>query len=312
MPTTPSKGAVDQTTKRHRLAIYLLVVAGVIFRSELAVLLATQLLYLLLQPRISLEAIIPIGLCSAAIALGISVPIDSYFWQRPIWPELAGFFYNAIQGKSTEWGTSPFHAYFTNFLPKLLLNPAISLLLIPSAFYFPATRRSAFSLAVPSLAFITIYSLQPHKEARFIIYAVPPLTACAAIGANYIFTHRSRSLLNRLVSLAIIASIISSFAASTIMLGISSLNYPGGEALYRLHEIVAQDEHITPSRQVNVHMDVLACMTGVSRFQQDSPSAPLSHYISSLLLPLPQNASSRRRRSTPTTTDSSPIMYRYD
>jgi alpha-1,6-mannosyltransferase len=285
------------------LAIYLFVLAGVIFRSELALLLATQLFYLLIQPRISLQTIIPAGLRSAAIALAISVPIDSYFWQRPIWPELAGFFYNAIQGKSSDWGTSPFHAYFTNFLPKLLLNPAIQLLLIPASMCFPATRRAAYRLLVPSVCYIAIYSLQPHKEARFIIYAVPPLTACAALGANYIFTRRARSLVNSCLSLAIILSIIGSFAASVVMLGISSLNYPGGEALFRLHEIVANTDS-TP-RRVHVHMDVLACMTGVSRFQQDFPSPPLSHYVSSLLL------ASNKTSSEPSKT-LSPVVYRYD
>jgi alpha-1,6-mannosyltransferase len=309
MPTPSSKGRTDPVTKRHSLAIYLLVLAGIIFRSELALLLTTQLLYLLLRPLISLETIIPIGLHSAAIALAISIPIDSYFWQRPIWPELAGLFYNAIQGKSANWGTSPIHAYFTSFLPKLLLNPLIPLLLIPSAIYFPATRRSAIGLVVPSLAFIAIYSLQPHKEARFMIYVVPPLTACAARGANYIFTRRSRSLINRLLSLLIILSIIGSFAASTIMLGISSLNYPGGEALFKLHELVASSSSSNSEQTkglVNVHMDVLACMTGVSRFQQDFPTPPLSHHLTSLLVLLNSTASPRPKAV------SSPIRYRYD
>ena len=299
MPIPSSKGGTDTVTKRHSLAIYLLVLAGIMFRSELALLLTTQLVYLLLQPLISLQTVILTGLHSAAIALAISIPIDSYFWQRPIWPELAGFFYNAIQGKSADWGTSPFHSYFTSFLPKLLLNPLIPLLLIPSAFYFPANRRRAAGLVVPSLAFIAIYSLQPHKEARFIIYVVPPLTACAALGADYIFTRRSRSLINRLLSILIILSIIGSFVASTIMLGISSLNYPGGEALFKLHQIVASsssNNNSTTTEQtkgtVNVHMDVLACMTGVSRFQQDFPTPPFSLYLApfvALLLPSESN-----------------------
>lgn len=304
MPLSPSKGASDSTTRRHNLFIYLFILAGIIFRSELVLLLATQLLYLLVVPLMSLETIISVGLRSAVVALLISVPIDSYFWQRPIWPELAGFFYNAIQGKSADWGTSPFHAYFTSFLPKLLLNPAIYVFLIPAAFYFPATRRPAIGLVVPCWAFIAIYSLQPHKEARFIIYTVPPLTACAALSANYIFTRRSRSLMNRLLSLLIMLSIICSFAASIVMLGISSLNYPGGEALYRLHEIVASND---PKRgTVNVQMDVLACMTGVSRFQQDFPTPPLSHYLS--LLNLSSNITSASRQKG----ISSPARFRYD
>lgn len=54
-----------------------------------------------------------------------------------------------------------------------------------------------------------------------------------------------------------------------------------------------------------MHMDVLACMTGVSRFQQDFPSPPLSHYVSSLLL------ASNKTSSEPSKT-LSPVVYRYD
>lgn len=303
-------------TKRHSLAIYLLVLAGIVFRSELAILLATQLVYLLVKPLISLQTIIPVGVKSAAIALAISIPIDSYFWQRPIWPELAGFFYNAIQGKSADWGTSAFHAYFTSFLPKLLLNPLIFLLLIPSALYFPATSRSATRLVVPSLAFIAIYSLQPHKEGRFIIYVVPPLTACAALGADYIFTRRSRSAINRLFSQLIILSVIGSLAASTVMLGVSSLNYPGGEALFRLHELVARSGTHSGELMkgsVSVHMDVLACMTGVSRFQQDSPTPPFSHYLTALtpLATLLLSSASNITRHAPKA-HSAQTKYSYD
>src|SRR6266536_4595277 len=114
-----------QIAKRQRLAIFFVVFAGVVFRSEIAVLLFTQLLVLLVQSRISLQTIIPASIGSAFVALAISVPIDSFFWQKPIWPELAGFYYNAILGKSAEWGVSPYPHYFSTLLPRLLLNPLI-------------------------------------------------------------------------------------------------------------------------------------------------------------------------------------------
>ncbi len=51
------------------------------------------------------------------------------------------------------------------------------------------------------------------------------------------------------------------------MLAVSSFNYPGAEALERLHRI-----HHTQSGEqkevVRVHMDTLTCMTGVTRFLQ--------------------------------------------
>ncbi|PSS16965.1 glycosyltransferase family 22 protein [Amorphotheca resinae ATCC 22711] len=260
--------------RQSNLGIFLLVLAGVIFRSEIALLLFTQLAFLLVQSRVSLQSIIPTGLISALVALAISIPVDSYFWQRPIWPELAGFYYNAIQGKSADWGTSPYIYYFSSLLPRLLLNPLILIALIPLSLIIPATRFQSRDLVVPSVLFIAIYSLQPHKESRFIIYVVPALTAAASLSASYIWTRRSKSILYSFGALFLAASITSSFAGSTAMLLISSLNYPGGEALSRLHNFLAQDPSSIPTINgtglVKIHMDVLSCMTGITRFQQYS------------------------------------------
>jgi alpha-1,6-mannosyltransferase len=291
LPIPSTSNAAKKTKRRHRVAIYLLVLSGVIFRSELALLLFTHLAFLLLSGSTSLRTVIPSGLVSALIALTLSVPLDSYFWQRTLWPELAGFIYNAIEGKSSDWGTSPFHAYFTNFLPKLLLNPLVSLVLIPLSIYLPSSRRAATAILVPILAFIAIYSIQPHKEARFIIYVVPPLTTCAAVAASYVTTHRSRSAIYRLLYPLLILSILGSFAISTLMLGISSLNYPGGEAIARLQDIVLADDSST--KQIAVHIDVLSCMTGITRFQQEYPSPPLlSSLVTSILSSISPTSSS--------------------
>lgn len=251
-------------------------VAGVIFRSEIALLLGTQLLYSLLQSSITPRTIITTGLQSAFVALVLSVPIDSYFWRRITWPELAGFYFNAIQGNSSDWGTTPYGYYFLNLLPKLLLNPLIPTALIPASFFFPSTTYAAKNLVIPSTAYVAIYSLLPHKESRFIIYVVPPLTAAAALSASYIWTRRSKTILYRAASLLIIASVLASFAASTVMLLISSLNYPGGEALSQFHTYIYAEHDINSTKiseqhiqmEIPVHMDVISCMTGVTQFEQ--------------------------------------------
>jgi alpha-1,6-mannosyltransferase len=281
IPATLS-GKGDRVVKRHKRAIYILVFAGVIFRSELAIVLATQVLYLLIQPATTLQRIIPTGIRSFLIALAISVPIDSYLWRRPLWPELAGFVYNALYGNASDWGTSPYYAYFISHLPKLLLNP-LMLPCILFALNTPAIAKGAAGLVIPSLAFIAIYSFQPHKEARFIIYVVPPLVAAAALGASYIFTRRAKSLMYFVLTVTLMGSVAASFVASCLFLGISSLNYPGGEALWELHQVVERDTAVKNVGMVRVHMDVLSCMTGVSLFQQEHPTAPFSDYISNLL-----------------------------
>lgn len=288
LPVPPSgSDGPNIARRRHRVGVFFLVFAGVVFRSELAILLATQLLYLLATTStpLTIRSLIPLGIGVASLALILSVPLDSLLWQRPIWPELSGFIYNAIEGKSSDWGTSPFHAYFTNFLVKLLLNPTIFILGIPLAIAFPSSRNAALGLLVPSLAFITIYSVQPHKEARFIIYVVPPLTACASIGASYVTIHRG--IICRILLIIFGVSIPLSFVVSTSMLLISSLNYPGGSALYALQAHISKTASTSP---INVHMDVLSCMTGVTLFQQDHATPPLYTSIEKLIIPQPAPA----------------------
>jgi alpha-1,6-mannosyltransferase len=257
------------------------VFAAAIFRAEVALLLGTTILHLLLVPALSLERILFPFSVSFLTALATSVPIDSYFWQRPLWPELCGFYYNVVRGSASHWGVSPWHYYFTSALPRLLVNPLTYAFLIPHSLSHPSLRRRATRLALPSLLFIAIYSLQPHKETRFIFYAVPPLTAAAALSANYVFTRRGKSALSLLLAAALCLSVLASFLASSAMLALSALNYPGGEALGYLRSVVisspihgpsspAGNEGVGVVMPVHVHADVLACMTGVTLFQSST------------------------------------------
>ncbi|KAL6872622.1 Alg9-like mannosyltransferase family domain-containing protein [Trichoderma longibrachiatum] len=258
---------------RRRQAIGLLVFATAIFRSELAILLAATGLHLLARSQLGLRELVAVFLGAFATALAISVPIDSYFWQRPLWPELAGFYYNAVLGSSSNWGVSPWHYYFSSALPRLLLNP-VCFPLMGLALYQPATSRRVQDLVIPSLVFIAVYSIQPHKETRFIFYAVPPLTAAAAVGADYVSSRRSKSIFYRLATLVIALSVLAAFASSTLMLLLSSLNYPGGDAVSQLYAITANVTSSAPS-QLLVHADVLTCMTGLTLFGQNLRSSPL-------------------------------------
>ncbi|KAK4176120.1 family 22 putative glycosyltransferase [Triangularia setosa] len=256
----PNPKSIRSTPRRQRLAITMFVFAAVIFRSEVALLLAANLFYLVLLPAISIDQIIFPFAASFAIALATSVPIDSYFWQKPLWPELWGFYYNVVGGNSSNWGTSPWYYYFVSALPRLLVNPLSYTILIPYSLYHPALTPAAKKLVIPSLLFVAIYSLQPHKEARFIFYVVPSLTAAAALGAATL------SRKSQLVTFILFVSMLASFAISTGMLLISSLNYPGGEALSYLATSLAQSASTNPGEVVSIHADVLPCMTGVTLF----------------------------------------------
>lgn len=273
----------------------LFVLAAAVFRSEVALLLATNALWLLIIPQTSLGQIIPPFIVSFALSVTVTVLVDSYFWQKLLWPELWGFVYNVIQGESSNWGTSPFHYYFTSAIPKLLLNPlAVPAILI--ALWSPAYHRLAQRLVIPNLLFVAIYSIQPHKEARFIFYVVPPLTAAAALGfASLTTSARPKTkadndrrdpstkspLINFLLTAPILASVLASVVASTGMLLASTLNYPGGEALAALNAHLEQADHaLHASSLVSVHADVLSCMTGVTRFGvAGSSNVPRRHYF---------------------------------
>ncbi|KAJ5640691.1 hypothetical protein N7528_000316 [Penicillium herquei] len=258
-----------QTQGMYRLALCLFTIAGVIFRSELAVLVATQTLYLLVSRQIDLfKTAIPAGLLGLTLGLAITVSVDSLFWQRiPLWPELEAFIFNVIHGQSSEWGTDPWYFYFFNALPRLLLNPLLYMLAIPVALRQPATRTPTLSFLIPSLSFVALYSVQPHKEWRFIVYIIPSLTASAALGAAYLWTHRSRSWFARNASRLLILSTFVAFSLSNlVLLPASAANYPGAQALNALHQYQAKTS--SDDTSVSVYLGNLACQTGVTRFLQ--------------------------------------------
>ena len=107
-------------------AVAVLIFAAVVIRAELAALLGSFVLQLLLDHRISLTRLIKVGLFFGLASVGVShffppastrvhvfaavtVSIDSYFWdQWPLWPELFSIYFNVYEGKSAEWGVGIF------------------------------------------------------------------------------------------------------------------------------------------------------------------------------------------------------------
>lgn len=262
-------GPSHSWASRHaKLCLFLITYAGIVFRSEIAIMLVTHTIYLLFQQRASLADVSRAGIAGVALGLATTVSIDSFFWQQfPLWPEWTGFYYNTILGKSTEWGVSPWHHYFLSAIPKLVMNPLVTIICLPTAISTPAIQSRSNAILFPSLSFVAIYSLLPHKEWRFIVYVVPPLTAAAAAGAGWIWTRRDKRIWYRFWSIALVLSVVGSFLGSSLLLGVSSLNYPGGQALTRLHRMSSWGKHGT----VKVHLDNLSCQTGITRFLQLSP-----------------------------------------
>ena len=132
-----------------------------------------------------------------------------------------------------------------------------------------AHEHHLFSL----LAFVAAYPAPPEKGRRFIIYALPMLTLTEAVGGAWVRDRRRKGILYALAATAICAPLPPAGVASAGMSATTSWNYPGGEALNRLHTLRAESE-VSPletEQQVVVHLDTFACMTGATRFLQDAP-----------------------------------------
>lgn len=247
--------------KNHlRWMIRYLTFAGVVFRFEvgilLAILIATEWIF---GGGITLRDIFKQSIVSAIISLIITVPLDSFFWNQWIWPEGMVFYFNVILNKSSEWGTLPFSAYFVSFLPRILLVS------YPLAIAAYATDARVRRMLTPMIVYIAVFSCLPHKEWRFIIYTVPVFTVAAASSVSSAWIRRSSSFIYRGFLLVSLLGAAASFAISIIMFQISRLNYPGGEALFSLHQI----EKDTP--YLHVHLDTETAMTGASLFGQSNP-----------------------------------------
>ena len=164
---------------------------------------------MLIQRQLSLKQAIITGVLTGAFSLLATVPLDSLLWRRAIWPEFEVWWFNAVDNRSSEWGTMPFLWYFTTALPKGML---LTTLMIPVAFvklpeliitwaktHFDGSKKTTQShpwqlscmfdlyllpLFAAAFSFVLLYSFLPHKEIRFIFPALPIFNVCAAYGMS--------------------------------------------------------------------------------------------------------------------------------
>jgi alpha-1,6-mannosyltransferase len=279
------------------IAVQCLVVAAVLFRCDVVVLLVPVLLMDLAlhvkRPGCASGRrlwtwtwnMLVAGAVAGFGSLAITVLVDSYFWRRWLWPEFDVFFYNAVENKSSDWGTEPWYWYFTSALPRSCLAAYPVALAAPLVLAFqgrsgrgadgataaaaaPPRFETAVCVLFPALAFVALYSLLPHKELRFIFYAVPAFNVVAAIWMGALWETwkrpgRERSIswsrtTARNVFCVLALAVLAGLGAIFLFSGASYSNYPGGEALRKLHRLDVQVGR--------VHIGVRAAMTGVSRF----------------------------------------------
>ncbi|XP_045165621.2 probable Dol-P-Man:Man(7)GlcNAc(2)-PP-Dol alpha-1,6-mannosyltransferase [Mercenaria mercenaria] len=246
--------------QQHKSFIWLSGAAILIFRSELSLFLGILLLMDIVRQRVSIVSLITTAVPAAVVLLVTTVVVDSYFWQRYLWPEGEVLWYNTILNKSSNWGTLPFFWYFYSALPRAL---SFSIFLVPLGLYL---SPRLVQLVLPALIFVLLYSFLPHKELRFIIYVIPVCNTAVAETLHKLWINRNKSLFKKLMAFGAVLHICGNICTSGVFLYTSYLNYPGGQALHRLHQIES------PNLDVHVHIDVAAAQTGITRFGQMYPN----------------------------------------
>jgi len=292
---------------RARRCVLLLVAAVVLFRCDVVLLLVPVATHLLWTRAIAIADAAWWGARCVLACLAVTVALDTIMWRPPedatrsiapstthwpgatgvLWPEGRVAFFNTVLNKSSEWGVSPWHWYFTSALPRAL-TVSYPLSLVGAAL----ERRVRAALAI-GLFYVVVISRLPHKELRFVFPTLPLFTACAAAAVGRAWTRRAkitRCVLGMLLSRrakkktrtkrggkykrAGVAELIWALFAAVVVLawclGVAAhvafalgarCNYPGGVALARLHALRAD----VPG---TVHVDADAATTGASRFGQ--------------------------------------------
>ncbi|GAB5370003.1 hypothetical protein AAMO2058_001454900 [Amorphochlora amoebiformis] len=279
---------------RSGTCVTLLAVTCAIFRADCLLFAGPLLLIKLVFGRFSWGNVIFWGIISSILSVCVTVFIDSYFWNEFLmWPEFQVLWYNTVLNKSSNWGTEPFHWYFTSALPRSLLG---AYLLVPlSVFQNPITVNRIlrnFSrirnilqvdprklmILFPALVFVGLYSILPHKELRFIFPALPVFNALASLTlSEYIFpissTHKRK--INSDPSNGYIEYILS-LLALLLTLGITILisqasanNYFGGTALAKTHDVFGCPNGSRGGKAL-IHIGNLAAISGVSRFSENN------------------------------------------
>ncbi|KAK7057747.1 mannosyltransferase [Favolaschia claudopus] len=241
-------------------SVALLVFSAVVFRAELAAFAAALILQYLYLGHLTLWRALSIGAISTLASIALTVSVDSYFWRQPyLWPEYQSIYFNVVEGKSADWGTSPAHSYLTAHLPKLLLS-ALPLSLFA---VFSSAPKRLLSLIFPSAVLVGAMSAIGHKEWRFVVYVIPIWNVVAARGMSVMVSQRKSSLLGRVLFLGACGAILANLGATVLLTLAAMRNYPGGEAMAILNTLANANNSNAP---VNAHISNLALQTGASLF----------------------------------------------
>ncbi|ETN78213.1 plasmid Maintenance Protein [Necator americanus] len=260
---------------RYESAVRWATTAVVLFRCELVLLFAPIFLPVILRGRLPLfgwDGALAIGIKTAAKVLAVTIPVDSLFWGRIIYPEFEVAVFNILENRSHEYGVemfinacfivvfqvSPFLWYFYSSLPRGLLAS------LPLAILGVLLDRRIQHMILSVLVFIFLYSFLPHKELRFVMYSFPVIDLSAAVFCARMYINREKSFNRRLLYFGCCLHIIANLLGTAALLYAGSRNYPGGDAITHLQ----WTQRVDANKPVSVYIDNACAQTGVSRFVQ--------------------------------------------
>jgi alpha-1,6-mannosyltransferase len=188
-----------------------------------------------LRQRLGPKFIILWSLKITCLSIAITFLFDSWFWKKWVWPELYVWYFNVILNQSSLWGKSPFHYYFSRFIPRAFLFN------LPAIFYGLWEAKDRRHYAFFMILFVALYSFLPHKELRFIIYTFPFFCMYGAWGWVSAYRKGKASMFSRLLCIFFSCSLGITFLSSLFSAYISSYNYPAGTAMLQLHEKIPKN-----------------------------------------------------------------------
>ncbi|GMH56115.1 hypothetical protein TL16_g02061 [Triparma laevis f. inornata] len=190
--------------------ISLLTIAAATTRCDMLVLAAPIGISLLLNSKVTLLKGILTGIFTLTLTFLFIIPLDTVMWNNYsspmlpplpfLWAEGVVLFYNTVENKSANWGTSPPYWYLVAMLKALLGCFFFAMLGVFKLRPTPAPPSphkdqifSLFNIQVylnkhllgylfPAAVFVALYSILPHKELRFILPAFPIFNVAAAEG----------------------------------------------------------------------------------------------------------------------------------
>jgi hypothetical protein len=150
-------------------------------------------------------------LCGIGLAVAVFGIADVFAWGLPFESYARGLWINLVEGRSSQYGVSPWYWYL-----GAVLNHMGPLL----AFSIAGARRNPLFAAVAG-TIIATYSVVPHKEYRFIVPAVMLLVILGGLGLAEALDGSRRVVSKLNVGIAVV------FVALTGILGAArTFNFP--------------------------------------------------------------------------------------